>query len=352
MSVINFFCTFLLISGVLSIPIEENEINLHAPAGFHWIPSYFGGFELMSDDEINNFEDPEEPKYDAYRDMEFRLYTNKNPGVAELIRIDDAEALKMSSFDKNLPTRLMIHGWGDNGVTGGAVNIVKESYLDFGDYNYFAIDWSKGSDTSNYITARNRANATGTVMGKFIEFLVREGGITLDTVRIAGFSLGGQVVGYAGKYLKGQLPVIYGIDPAGPLFFENSTDRITHEDAKYVEVIHTNGQKLGHDRPLGHVDFYPNGGRSQPGCKWDLTGNCAHSRALYFFAESINGERAFLSKRCDSREDITETGCKGDGTTRLMGRDPEENQIVSERQVYWLRTNDEKPFALGTAGIE
>uniref|UniRef100_A0A336M0Z1 CSON006107 protein n=1 Tax=Culicoides sonorensis TaxID=179676 RepID=A0A336M0Z1_CULSO len=185
-------------------------------------------------------------------------------------------------------------------------------------------------------------------MGKFIEFLVREGGIQLESVRIAGFSLGGQTVGYVGKYLKGQLPVIIGVDPAGPLFSENSDDRLTYQDAKYVEVIHTNGLKLGYDKPLGHVDFYPNNGRTQPGCTNDLAGNCAHGRGLLYFVESITSEKGFWGTRCDSRDDITKDGCvNGDGTLRKMGGDPKENQIVNQRQVYWMRTNEEEPFAMG-----
>lgn len=340
----------LATSGVLSIPHDLSA----PPPGFHWIPTIQGGFRLVDEKVIKDFGiDTKESKYDPYRDMEFRLYTNRNKRAPELIEIDNDEVLQQSSFDSTLPTRLMIHGWGDNGVNGGAVLFMMESYLDKGDYNYFAIDWSKGSDTVNYILARNRSNATGTVMGQFIEFLVRDGGISLDSVRIAGFSLGGQVIGYAGKYLKGQLPAIYSIEPAGPLFFESSNDRLTHEDAKYVEVIHTNGLKLGYDKPSGHVDFYPNNGRSQPGCKWDLTGNCAHARALYLFAESMNSEEGFVGVRCDSREDIKDSGCvKGDGVKRLLGNDPEQIDIVTERQVYWMKTSDKSPFALGNAGTE
>lgn len=42
-------------------------------------------------------------------------------------------------------------------------------------------------------------------------------------------------------------------------------------DAEFVEVIHTNGGSLwtgdlGVDKPVGHVDYYPNGGTNHPGC--------------------------------------------------------------------------------------
>lgn len=39
----------------------------------------------------------------------------------------------------------------------------------------------------------------------------------------------------------------------------------------FVDVIHSNGENLilgglGSWQPMGHVDFYPNGGRMQKGC--------------------------------------------------------------------------------------
>lgn len=46
---------------------------------------------------------------------------------------------------------------------------------------------------------------------------------------------------------------------------------LSKSDADFVDVIHTNGRKtinmgLGLYEPMGHVDFYPNGGKTQPGC--------------------------------------------------------------------------------------
>jgi len=37
------------------------------------------------------------------------------------------------------------------------------------------------------------------------------------------------------------------------------------DDADYVDAIHTS-KIAGYDQPIGHADFYPNGGLFQPGC--------------------------------------------------------------------------------------
>jgi pancreatic triacylglycerol lipase len=60
------------------------------------------------------------------------------------------------------------------------------------------------------------------------------------------------------------------LDPAGPEFYLSEIpDRLDASDALFVDVIHTNGAPrvqsgFGHLDPLGHVDFYPNGGSAQP----------------------------------------------------------------------------------------
>lgn len=35
----------------------------------------------------------------------------------------------------------------------------------------------------------------------------------------------------------------------------------------FIDIIHTNGDQNGILWSLGHIDFFPNGGKKQPNCK-------------------------------------------------------------------------------------
>ena len=57
------------------------------------------------------------------------------------------------------------------------------------------------------------------------------------------------------------------MDPAGPLFeHADPSERLSPDDADFVDVIHTCKVLLGIHQPVGTVDFYPNGGDTQAGC--------------------------------------------------------------------------------------
>lgn len=57
------------------------------------------------------------------------------------------------------------------------------------------------------------------------------------------------------------------MDPAKPLFKNSDPKhRLDVTDAKFVDVIHTNGDQNGLFKSLGDIDFFPNGGKVQPNC--------------------------------------------------------------------------------------
>lgn len=133
------------------------------------------------------------------------------------------------------------------------------------------------------------------------------------------------------------------LDPAGPLFsLDNPAERLASTDAVYVEVIHTNAGLQGFREPIGHASFYPNFGRTQPGCGVDTSGSCAHERAVLFYAESINA--VFTARECQSFDDIDNQRCTQTGRTASMGGP---NGNVGLTGVFLLTTNAASPFTQG-----
>lgn len=65
-----------------------------------------------------------------------------------------------------------------------------------------------------------------------------------------------------------QIGRITGLDPAGPGFNnKDAAERLSEDDAVFVEAIHTDGNFLGYGERLADADYFPNGGvATQPGC--------------------------------------------------------------------------------------
>lgn len=95
-----------------------------------------------------------------------------------------------------------------------------------------------------------------------------EYGLIVENLLVVGHSLGCHIAGLAGRQLIfGMIGVIIALDPAGVLYPLNQIqNRISKFDAIYVQVIHTDGNHFSILEPLGHADFYPNGGKHMPGC--------------------------------------------------------------------------------------
>ncbi len=72
--------------------------------------------------------------------------------------------------------------------------------------------------------------------------------------------------------------------------FTFTTNRLSRESARFVDVVHTAGRFTSIEAPIGHADFFPNGlTHEMPGCEddWSVEHKCSHFRAFEYFIESI-----------------------------------------------------------------
>lgn len=299
---------------------------------------------------VNIHEDPEPQNfYNPETDIVFTLFTRNNR-AGQVIQWNDPAWILNSDFNAQHPVKVTVHGW--NGANTSRVNgNVHEALFQTGEFNCITVDWSAGAGTNNYIAARNRVGETGVVAARLLRMISAETGMPYERMSAIGHSLGGHVVGFIGKNLEGQLGSVVALDAALPLFSIDSPHaRTADTDALYVESMHTNAGLLGFDEPIGHTNFYPNWGRTQPGCGIDVSGNCAHQRTHMFFAESITTNVHFVALRCQNYTDIMNQNCNSDGTTTRMGGEPLHSTGL--RGVYWLSTKDAEPFARGEKGIQ
>ncbi|KAL7299131.1 hypothetical protein TKK_0008209 [Trichogramma kaykai] len=265
------------------------------------------------------------------------------------------------TIDPKLPTKVIVHGFGSS-CDHVWVYEMRAALTAVVECNIVCVDWGPGSAVPNYV----RAAANTRLVGRQLAKLVRSLNVPLDKVHLIGFSLGAHVAGFAGAEL-GNVSRITGLDPAGPLFeAQDPRARLDASDAKFVDVIHSNGEQLilgglGSWQPMGHVDFYPNGGRMQSGCTNLFVGAvsdiiwsspvegrslCNHRRAYKFFTDSISPKCHFPAFPCEGGYDALLKGeCFPCGTESkecgIMGYYADES--AARGQLY-LMTRDEEPF--------
>lgn len=87
-------------------------------------------------------------------------------------------------------------------------------------FNVIILDWSELCAIPWYIDAVENTKLVAYSLAKFIEFFHYTGELQVSKVHLIGFSLGAQVAGLTGKFLrKGlRIPRITALDPAFPLY--------------------------------------------------------------------------------------------------------------------------------------
>ncbi|XP_055308491.1 lipase member H-like [Sitodiplosis mosellana] len=283
--------------------------------------------------------------------VRFELYTqqSREPKTMKMDRrkrrnVEDFTA----AFNKDLPTYVVVHGW-KSSTSSDTVQDIKDNYLKTRDCNVIGVDWSDLAKNNFYFTPARQTRDVGSYIAEMIDFMCTVKGADINTFHLIGHSLGAHTVGYAGMYTKtGKIPRITGLDPAKPMFEDTSDNdsSLDKSDAEFVDIIHSCGGLLGYAKPLGHVDFYPNGGRaSQPGCEGiykELLEACSHGRSHQFFAASIFKKNVFTGYPCNSYESYRAGTCKKENGIQMGDPVPK-----TARGVYYLQTSDSSPYAQG-----
>ncbi|CAG9120234.1 unnamed protein product [Plutella xylostella] len=201
--------------------------------------------------------------------------------------------------------------------------------------SYHVVGHSLGAHQAGLI-GRNVEGGIAYITAWFITWLNSVTGADSRSYHVVGHSLGAHHAGVIGRSVEGGIAYITALDPALPGWLTNS-QRLRAEDAQYTEVIHTNAGLLGYAMPLGHTDFYPNGGVNMPGCG---SQQCDHERSIHYFGESLTSS-TFVGRRCASYLNAMTDNCLLPGRLAMGGLVAK----TGSSGFYLLKTNAEPPFA-------
>ncbi|XP_065212217.1 pancreatic triacylglycerol lipase-like [Planococcus citri] len=301
-------------------------------------------------------------------DTRFMLHTRKQPKGYQL-KIQAERNIQKSTFDAKKLTKIIIHGFIDT-PHASWVKEMRRELLMHADWNVIVVDWAGGS-LPLYTQATANTRLVGLEVAYLINHLKDNHGLNPKDVHIIGHSLGAHTAGYAGERID-KLGRITGLDPAEP-YFQGMPEqvRLDPSDADLVDVIHTDGSSIfllgyGMSEPAGHVDFYPNNGKEQPGC--DLTETplpltlikegieeasrvlvaCNHVRAIKLFTESINSKCPYVAHRCPSYQHFMQGKCfsceENNSSCAIMGLQSDLNRGLVPGSKYFVATGKEPPF--------
>lgn len=175
----------------------------------------------------------------------------------------------LHQIDSTKDTKILLNGWTQTAHDEVILGLVN-AYLSRYDCNVITVEYVNISNTQ-YSQAYCNAQKGAKMMTDFFCKVHNEGYFDLGKVHMVGFSLGAQIIGLIGQGVQQKcnqkVDRLTGLDPAGPIYQNQDISmRLDKSDAKFVDVIHSNMGMFGYYGSMGHVDFFPNCGTSQPGC--------------------------------------------------------------------------------------
>jgi hypothetical protein len=242
------------------------------------------------------------------------MFTRTNRNAGQVV----SNTVIPAAFVASRRTVFLAHGWNSDG-TSSWLTSMKNAFLDREDINVVIVDWGPLAQILNYNQAASNTRTVGAYLASVYRNLLTRAGTAASRMWCTGHSLGSHVCGHAGMHMPAnqRLGRVTGLDPAGPLFEGSSNKAIglNPTSATFVDILHTDAGELGTTRDIGHIDFYPTGGKNQPGCvfqdfseeafnRWDsepspqAANGCAHSRAYQFMESSVRSDCFHSRQRC------------------------------------------------------
>ncbi|CDQ60604.1 unnamed protein product [Oncorhynchus mykiss] len=288
--------------------------------------------------------------------VQYLLLTRKNTDCASLFS-QESLSNNNSYFNSSLPTKIIVHGYRALGSKPSWVKQLAQALLRAQDANVVVVDWVYGASFAYNLVVENYKEVA--VQISVLINQLQNHGCKLESFHFIGVSLGAHVSGFVGTLFKGEIGRITGLDPAGPMFKGADTfDRLDPSDALFVEAIHTDSDYFGISIPVGHADFFLNGGMDQAGCARSRFESmygyviCDHMRALHVYISALNGTCPLTGIPCSSYEEFLKgrcLGCQGvfNGTCPQIGLLENSGMTASplpQQEKLFLLTTSAPPF--------
>ncbi|XP_040003795.1 phospholipase A1 member A isoform X2 [Xiphias gladius] len=289
--------------------------------------------------------------------VQYLLLTRGNVDCAQTFN-QESLAKQPSYFNASRPTKVIVHGYRALGSKPSWVKELAGALLRAQDVNVLVVDWVYGASFAYNLVVENYKEVALQISVLINQ--LQKHGCKLESFHFIGISLGAHVAGFVGTLFEGKIGRITGLDPAGPMFKGADTyDRLDPSDAQFVEAIHTDSDYFGISIPVGHVDFFLNGGKDQTGCARSRFASmygyviCDHMRALHVYMSTLNGSCLLKGIPCSSYEDFLKGHCVDcdvfRGTCPAIGLSGNSGIAISpipKEQKLFLLTTSSPPFCV------
>ncbi|XP_055951596.1 lipoprotein lipase-like [Argiope bruennichi] len=297
--------------GILDIPILEVGIDYIIDAIMK-IPKQLITPPSNSDDSIR-----------------YILFTPENKNEICLLQ-PYAQQFDLCPFNTNYETKFLVHGLVEMLTPENLFIVLKDAILKHGDYNVILVDWTL-YNVMPFKRAYRYAGIVGEKIAEMMRFMKNHKKVSLKSLHCIGHSLGSHVCAAAGRNI-------------------HKIGRITARGLGYLE-------------PVGHIDYYVNGGVDQPGCAIGSTYRvfkgksltvqsfldqilCNHFIAIEYFINSLKDNCKFVARKCESNSEFEKGKCSS-GIISEMGFIAKKIKGVPPTSKFFLKTSKSPPYCMG-----